>query len=109
MMRLGTWLVLCLTLTIQPGHVKRIHDGDTFFLYHVGATDEEGVRLLGVDTWELNEDRGPEAKAFTVEWIAKGPFRLMACRREKYGRLLATVSREGVNIADELKARGLGR
>ena len=100
-------IALCLTLTLQPGHVMRVIDGDTFVLWSLTVPPEERVRLLGVDTPELNQDKGPEAKVFTEAWLSRGPFRFMACKKDSFGRWLATLSREGANIADELRARGL--
>jgi micrococcal nuclease len=87
----------------------RVIDGDTFILWSVNVPPEERVRLLGVDTPELREDKGPEAKAFTEAWLTKGPFRLMACKRDSFGRLLGTLMREGETLADALKARGLAK
>lgn len=100
---------LCLTLTLQPGHVMRTIDGDTFVLWSLGVPPEERVRVLGVDTPELGQPNALEAKAFTEAWLAKGPFRFMACRKESFGRWLATIARDGVSLADELKQRGLGK
>lgn len=105
---ISTICLICLTLTLQPGHVLRVIDGDTFILYHVGVASEERVRVLGVDTPEMNQVNGPEAKAFTEAWLAKGPFRFMACKRDSFGRYLGNVMRDGDGLAEALIATGLG-
>ena len=103
----AAWL-LCLSLTIQPGHVKRVYDADTFFLYDVNPRGEEGVRVEGVQALELGAPGGPAARAFTQAWLRQGPFELTWCKREKFGRLLAEVERQGENLATALIAAGHG-
>lgn len=100
-------ITLCLSLTIHPDHVKRVIDGDTFVLYHVGVGGEEHVRLLGVDTPERGQENFKEATQFTQEWIAQGPFSLEACSRDKYGRLLGTVRRQTDDLGDALRRADL--
>lgn len=100
---------LCSTLEIPPGQVKRVHDGDTFTLYSVGVTNEESVRVLGVNTPELGS--GPvadSATVFTRRWLLAAPFTISVCQREKYGRLLAAVTRAGKSLADTLITLHLG-
>lgn len=100
---------LCLTLNIPPQQVKRVHDGDTFTLYALGFTNEETVRVLGVNTPELGTGPAADsATAFTRRWLAQGTFTIAVCRREKYGRLLALVTRNGKSLADTLIVLHLG-
>jgi len=102
-------LLACLTLEIPSAQVKRVHDGDTFTLYSVGFTNEEQVRVLGVNTPELGTGPAADsATAFTRRWLAAGPFSISVCKREKYGRLLAAVTRNGKNLADTLITLHLG-
>lgn len=99
----------CLTLELTPGYVKRTIDGDTFILYSIATPPEERVRVLGVDTPEKGS--GPvadSATAFTIRWLADGPFTLTACKRDSFGRLLAIVSRAGRTLADTLVILHLG-
>ena len=99
---------LCLGLLLTPGHVKRVIDADTFILYHVGVPAEERVRVLGVDGIELRDSLGPAARMFTVEWLARGPFAVTACKRDSFGRLLGTVTRGPDTLAVDLIAVHLG-
>jgi endonuclease YncB( thermonuclease family) len=98
----------CLVTQLQPGHVQRVIDGDTFILYHVGVPAEERVRVLGLDAWELSDPRGAAAKAFTTEWLARAPFRLGSCKRDSFGRLLAIVTRNTDTLAVDLINAGHG-
>jgi micrococcal nuclease len=99
----------CLWLVLTPGHVQRVIDGDTFVLYSVGVPAEERVRVLGVNTPELRDTLGPAARAFAVEWLARGSFAVDACRRDSFGRLLAVVSRGSDTLATALINARLGR
>lgn len=97
--------------TVSANAIRTI-DGDTFVarmeiwpkLYKI-----ETVRVLGVDTPELKgpeRERALEAKAFTEEWLSRGPFTIEACRRDSFGRLLAKVTRHDSTLAGELIERG---
>lgn len=74
--------------------VRRVVDGDTLLL-----ENRARVRLLGVDTPEtVREDHpvepwGPEATAFTKEFVVGGSVRLEFDRErmDRYGRYLAYV------------------
>ena len=116
MNRMASLLValLCWTIQITPGHILRTIDGDTFILTAVRvwpgiAAVDERVRVLGVDTPELNQPKGPEAKAFTETWLAQGPIALRVCKRDAFGRLLGEITRDGVNLADALRAAGMAK
>jgi endonuclease YncB( thermonuclease family) len=101
-------LALCLIVTLTPGHVRRVIDGDTFVLHHVGVPAEERVRILGVDTPERFEVGATAATAFTAMWLARGDFTLHACRRDSFGRLLGTVTRGTDSLHVAIIAAGHG-
>jgi Micrococcal nuclease (thermonuclease) homologs len=101
--------LLCLTVTLLPQAVKRVIDGDTFILYHVGVPAEERVRVLDIDTPEKGDQHAVEATQFTRDWLAQGPFVLTTCKRDSFGRLLAEVMRGSDSLADSLKAAGYAK
>lgn len=101
-------LLLCLTLLIPSQQVRRTVDGDTFTLWNVGLGNEERVRVLEIDTPERGQPGFDQATAFTATWLARGNFTITACKRDSFGRLLATVTRDGVSLADALYASGHG-
>ena len=93
--------------------VARVVDGDTLVL----AETKEKVRLIGTNTPETVkpncpvEPWGPEASAFTREFLAGGEVRLEfdGDRRDKYGRLLAYVWCGDRMLNEELIREGLAR
>lgn len=101
-------LLLCLLLLLPVGQVQRVIDGDTFVLYTVAVPPEEHVRILGVNAYELRDSLGPAARAFTVEWLKRGPFTIHGCRRDSFGRLLAAVYRGTDTLAADLLRAKLG-
>lgn len=101
-------LLLCLTLIIPPGQVRRTLDGDTFALWNVGLGNEERVRVLEIDTPERGQPGFDQATAFTATWLARGNFTITACKRDSFGRLLATVTRGTDTLAVALINAGHG-
>lgn len=97
---------------IQEGNftVERVVDGDTLKL-----TNKWRVRLIGIDTPETVkhdhpvEPWGPEATAFTREFVKGGKVRLRFDRERKddYGRVLAYVYVGERLLNEELIRAGL--
>ena len=101
--------------TIESGtfRVARVVDGDTLVL----ADSKEYVRLIGADTpetvkrnWPV-EPWGPEATAFTKQFVSGGEVRLEfdGPPRDKYGRMLAFVWVGDRMLSEELIRAGLAR
>ena len=92
----------------STAQVDYVVDGDTIVL--VGGTK---IRLLLVDTPEItqghNDCYGNEAKAFTVSQVAGKTLELSydeASCTDRYGRTLAYVKTDGVELNTELAKRG---
>lgn len=83
-------------------------DGDTIDL------DGERIRVLGVDTPEINCHCQREcgmaraAKAFTAERL-RGQVGIERHGKDRYGRTLARVTVDGIDLAVLLVDAGLGR
>jgi micrococcal nuclease len=92
--------------------VRRVVDGDTLLL-----RDGNRVRLMGVDTPETVkpdhpvEPWGPEATAFTRDFVAAGPVRLAfdRVRLDRFNRYLAYVWVDDKLLNEELLRAGLAR
>ncbi len=105
--------------TLQNVSVASVYDGDTFKI-NLNCSlaiycEKVPVRVLGVDTPEIKgktakEKRlAKEAKAFTKNFLSKGPISLSNCSRDKYFRLLCDVTNaQGQNLAQELIRKDLG-
>ena len=86
-------------------------DGDTIRL------EGEKIRIVGLDTPETHPpscareaDLGRQATLRLQELLNAGPFRLEATAdrdRDRYGRLLREVTRNGVSLSDTLISEGL--
>ncbi len=111
----------------RPSEVTKVRvvgviDGDTIEVARPGARTER-VRLLGVDTPEIehpdappgsrgaDECFGPEAATFTREELAgrEVALRFDVVRRDRYGRLLALVESGGERFNDRLLREGYAR
>ena len=97
----------CLTMTVKPEQVLGNYDGDTFTL-SLGALGHAIVRVEGVDTPERNKKQAgwKEAKEFTAQWLAQGPFQLNTCFLLTLGRIVGSPSRDGTTLASALIAAG---
>lgn len=100
-------LLICLALLLVPGHVKAVMDGDSFKVYSIGIPAEERIRLLGIDAPERGRPQFAESRAFTAHWLSLGPFTLTTCKRDSFGRLLGTVTRDGHDLGGALISAGL--
>lgn len=78
----------------------RAVDGDTI---RVGG---ERVRLRGIDTPEMTEFQGPEAKQRMEQLLRNGPIRIVPHRGDVYNRLIADVFVNEQNVAETLIMEG---
>jgi micrococcal nuclease len=88
-------------------------DGDTFWL------GRQKIRVADIDAPEIGgaqcaEERanGLKAKQRLLELLNLGPFELRRWRgkeRDRYGRILAVVVRDGASLGDKLVSEGLVR
>lgn len=129
--RLGVWIVVLVILAVASyfgrdeiagppasvgqGVIRDVHrvvDGDTLLM-----EGGERLRLIGVDTPETKKENtpvepwGPEATAFTEDFIDDGPVRLTYDdeRKDQYGRTLAYVWVEEKLLNEALIRAGLAR
>ena len=93
-------------ITVREFAVVRVIDGDTFTIMYDG--EETSVRFANFDAPEPREPGGPEAserlrkliegKVVTLEFTCKK-------KRDNFGRLLATVFVDGVDVGYLMKKR----
>jgi hypothetical protein len=95
-------------ITARRFQVTRVVDGDTFKIVYDG--EATSVRILGIDTPERGEPGFEEATAALRALIAGRVVRLAFPedrKRDSFGRLLATVHVNGLDVGDVLLRRGL--
>jgi endonuclease YncB( thermonuclease family) len=93
----------------EPATVNYVHDGDTLFL-ETATDDNLKVRLLAVDTPEVDDCYGSEATAFLRELLPEGSTVFTLADTDKldqYGRSLLMVwTADGTLVNLELVAKG---
>lgn len=103
-------ILLCWTVLVN-GPATAV-DGDTFdatLKVWLKLTVFERVRVLDIDTPEMHGQsklRAMAAKAFTQDWLNRGPFHIYACRYDAFGRVLGKVYRDREILAEELRKAG---
>jgi endonuclease YncB( thermonuclease family) len=102
-------LLLCWTLALRPADVVKTADGDTFHAWIQTWDDQkkfEKFRLQGIQAPEMERPTLAEAKvsqAFVDAWLRKEPSRILYCgTRDKYGRAVAVISRQGEDLGQLL-------
>ncbi len=98
-----------LVIDVPPGAVVNQPDGDTFHVFAFQPGGVVKIRVEGVNTPERNQPGWAEAKAFTKDWLARGPFKVLTHGKPSIDRIVATVERDGTSLASELIAHRLGR
>ena len=83
-----------------------VHDGDSFRVT---------IRLANIDAPELNgacereRRQAEQARRFTDAWLSQGKVVITQTGVDRYGRILATVSRDGSDLGLALVNAGLAR
>ena len=91
--------------TNRYGTVERVVDGDTI-VFKAGDAKTQRVRLADIDTPELDQPWGGEAKAALKGWAENRRAQIRIVDTDRYGRLVATVWIDGQNINRRLVAEG---
>lgn len=88
------------------GKAVSVHDGDTLHVLD-DAKHEHTVRLDGIDAPETRQPFGTKARDRLAE-ITKGKsVKVIAGKRDKYGRTVARIEVEGQDVNRQLVADGL--
>lgn len=97
-------IVYGLFLTIEAavagtlnGRVVEIIDGDTFVMLD-DAHEETHIRMLGIDAPEKSQAYGDEAKRYLSSLIFGEEVSVLNTRKDRYGRKLGRVVRDGEDI-----------
>lgn len=106
--------------TLSVKEVKRVHDGDTFIADVAGVHpligSEIPIRIKGIDAPEITDSR-PEFKEKAIQardYLAlrlqeTWSIQLENVERDKYFRILADVTLDGVDIREELLKANLAK
>ncbi|MCT8877499.1 MULTISPECIES: thermonuclease family protein [Shewanella] len=96
--------------------VVSVYDGDTFRAILPNETKDQKIRVRGVDTPEIKgqcsyeKDAALRARDFTKSLLMNAKvIQLSDVGEEKYHRVLAKVTIDGVDLANTLISEGLGR
>jgi micrococcal nuclease len=86
------------------GKVIRISDGDTITVLHDG--NKEKIRLYGIDTPEMKQSFGKEAKAFTESMVTGKTVNVESVTTDRYGRTIGIVHVDGNSLSEEIVKSG---
>jgi endonuclease YncB( thermonuclease family) len=88
------------------GRVVAISDGDTFRLL---TNDKKTVRIRmhGIDAPEKGQDFGTRSREVLSELIFSKDVRIEQKSKDRYGRIVAIVYTNGLNVNEEMLRRGM--
>ncbi len=90
---------------LDYGTVEKVVDGDTIVFQRIGAKTLR-VRLADIDTPELDQPWGEEAKAALKVWAENRRAEIRIVDTDRYGRSVAILWIDGKNINRRLVAEG---
>ncbi|SPY45164.1 thermonuclease family protein [Photobacterium damselae] len=108
-------------ITISPRQITSVYDGDTFRAYLPGITPQDKqstrIRIRHIDTPEIKgqcvyeKDLAAKARGYGMELLTGSrSITLSQLGRDRYGRLLATVTLNGnISYANKMLSAGLAR
>jgi micrococcal nuclease len=86
------------------GKVIRISDGDTITVLHDG--EKEKIRLYGIDTPEMKQSFGKEAKAFTESMVTGKTVNVESVTTDRYGCTIGIVYVDENSLSEEIVKSG---
>lgn len=89
------------------GRVIRVIDGDTIKLQNKGTMVVHTIRLSGIDAPEKKQAYGREAKVYLSELIDNKEVVAFIKSKDKYGRYIARVEHNNIDINAEMVRAGL--
>ena len=92
------------------GIVTRVVDGDSLWFQPAAGGAPIAVRLAGIDAPEICQPGGPEARRFLADLVNGHPAQLRVAAgragRDDFGRTLATLRRDGIDVNRHLVEQG---
>lgn len=108
--RMTLWCSLVLAGAAQAatlqGSVTRVIDGDSLLVQTTPDGKPLEVRLQGIDAPEGCQPGGAEAREALAAYVTDKPVTLQTKGRDHYGRTLATVLADGLNVNHRMVAEG---
>ena len=108
-MRLPVALACCFALVAQAevftAGVVGVLDGDTILVRHEGKTTK--VRLANIDAPEKAQPFGKQARLSLRELVYKKQVQIDGRAVDQYGRIVALVTSEGLDVNREQLKRGM--
>ena len=93
------------TATAWPARVVGVPDGDSLKVERQGKIYK--VRLYGIDSPEYGQEDFRPARDYTRDRVSGRTVAITVMDKDRYGRVVALVERDGQLINRELVARGL--
>lgn len=91
---------------VLQGTVVRVFDGDSLLLRTDGDARPLEIRLQGIDAPEGCQDGGPQAREMLEGYVLDKVVTATPAGKDAYGRTLATLEVDGLNVNQRMVAEG---
>ena len=91
---------------VLSGKVKSVIDGNTLEV-EVGNQETQIIQLAGIDSPELGQEYGDDAKKHLEELVLQKNVEINVVGKDRWGKQQATVTMNGLDIRMELLKEGL--
>lgn len=90
--------------SVLVGKVTRVIDGDSVIVRQNGRNYE--IRLWGIDCPEYNQPFATAARKISKRLIGNKTVRVVIKDTDSYGRLVGVITRDSININEQLVSEG---
>ncbi len=92
------------TFHVLTGKVVKVVDGDTIYALDESLTEHK-VRLAGIDAPEKTQPYGLASRKHLASWVAGNTATIQYTKHDRYGRIVAKVLIDGVDVClEQIKA-----
>ncbi|MBT9487342.1 MAG: thermonuclease family protein [Rubrivivax sp.] len=102
----ATLLALPAVAAPLQGQVTKLFDGDSFIFQPAGGGKPLEVRLKDIDAPEICQAGGPAARDFLQDYVRDKTVRIETLGKDTYGRTLAVLTVDEMNINQRMVAEG---
>lgn len=92
--------------SVWSGTVTHVTDGDTLWVQAAGEASARQIRVDGIDAPEICQAYGEQARSVLMARVLGQSVQVHSRRTDQYGRLLATVSLNGMDLGAWMVSQG---
>ena len=106
MRKILLFILISVSIFSSSYRVMKVSDGDTITVLNLETSEKIKIRLYGVDSPEMNQSFGTQAKEYLTEQILNREVQLEIKNIDRYKRTVAIVYLGNININELMLSEG---